>query len=102
MQSVVERIKQDLERMEPESPERVAYTVETRARVVELLKAAFDKYEPRPYPGKAAMLVSSVKEKRCLAIQPFGQRTSVVLSIKSAKAIIRDCSANILRRPRAS
>ena len=71
MQSVIERIKQDVERMEPESPEHVAYTVETRARVVELLKAAFDKYEPRPYPGKAAMLVSSVKVKKMFGRSAF-------------------------------
>ena len=71
MQSVIERIKQEVERTQPESPEHVAYTVETRSRVVELLKAAFDKYEPRPYSGKAAILVSSVKVKKMFGRSAF-------------------------------
>jgi thioesterase domain-containing protein/acyl carrier protein len=68
MQSIAERIKQDVEQ---KSPEQAAYTAETTARVVELLKVAFDKHVPRPYPGKVAMLVSSAKARKMVGPSAF-------------------------------
>ena len=53
------------------SPEQAAYTAETTARVVELLKVAFDKHVPRPYPGKVAMLVSSAKARKMVGPSAF-------------------------------
>jgi hypothetical protein len=71
MQRVVQRIRRRLEQAESKSPEQTAYTVETRARVVELLKVALDKHVPRPYPGKAAMLVSAMKASKMVGDSAF-------------------------------
>ena len=71
MQRVVQRIRRRLEQNEFKSPEQAAYTVETRARVVELLKEALDKHVPRRYPGKAAMLVSAMKASKMVGDSAF-------------------------------
>jgi thioesterase domain-containing protein len=71
MQRVVQRIRGRLEQAESKSPEQTAYTVETKARVVELLKVALDKHVPRPYPGKATMLVSAMKASKMVGDSAF-------------------------------
>jgi thioesterase domain-containing protein/acyl carrier protein len=71
MHRIIGNIRRRVEQMESVSPEQVPYAIETRAKVVEQLRAAFSKHLPRPYPGKAAMLFNSSKANKMIGDSTF-------------------------------
>jgi thioesterase domain-containing protein/acyl carrier protein len=61
IERIAKRLEQEQEVTGSTSQGEAAHTVETRVKVVALLKEALTKHVPRPYSGNAAMLIRSAK-----------------------------------------
>jgi thioesterase domain-containing protein/acyl carrier protein len=66
-----QRVARRVEEIEDIEPDQRSYTAERMFKVSQQFRAALYRHEPRPYPGKAIVLVSSARAQEVLAENAF-------------------------------
>jgi thioesterase domain-containing protein/acyl carrier protein len=73
-QNVGLTVKTLIDVLEEVSPGEQHYEVEAQTRVAEHLRMALNRHVPRPYPGKAAILVNSSKARKIIGPATFWRK----------------------------